>query len=257
MYPHGELMDDQLGELLSLAIEGRQRVRNQLHLMAPGEYGPLVLSGKLTQSGKTITPRLLDSERQQKVSLPSTPRIGEVIGLAVIGDDRGCLLHFEMQATKGSGRIVSLGSMQKVMKESVAAAAQFIKTHAKDVGLPNDWQVNFDIAVLATMMGIPKEGPSAGITIVTGIVSALTGRPVRNDFAMTGEITIMGKVLAIGGVLPKLQAAIDAGCKEVIMPKENERDVAMTPDYVRTKISVRFVTTIEEVLANALLPRST
>jgi len=253
MYPHGELMDDQLGELLSLAIEGRQRVRNQLHLMAPGEYGPVVLSGKLTQSGKTITPRLLDSERQQKVTLPSTPRIGEVIGLAVIGDDRGCLLHFEMQATKGSGRIVSLGSMQKVMKESVAAAAQFIKTHAKDVGLPNDWQTNFDIAVLATMMGIPKEGPSAGITIVTGIVSALTGRPVRNEIAMTGEITIMGKVLGIGGVLPKLQAAIDAGCKEVIMPKENERDVQMTPDYVRTKINVRFVTSINEVLESALL----
>jgi ATP-dependent Lon protease len=254
MYPHGDLTDDQLGELLSLAIEGRQRVRNQLHLMAPGEYGPVVLSGKLIQSGKTIAPRLLDGERQQKVALPSTPRIGEVIGLAVIGDDRGCLLHFEMQATKGSGRIVSLGSMQKVMKESVAAAAQFIKTHAKDVGLPNDWQTNFDIAVLATMMGIPKEGPSAGITIVTGIVSALTGRPVRNEIAMTGEITIMGKVLGIGGVLPKLQAAIDAGCKEVIMPKENDRDVAMTPDYVRTKISVRFVTSIDEVLAAALLP---
>jgi len=253
MYPHGELTDDQLGELLSLAIEGRQRVRNQLHLMAPGEYGPVVLSGKLAQSGKTITPTLLDSERQQRVTLPSTPRIGEVIGLAVIGDDRGCLLHFEMQATKGSGRIVSLGSMQKVMKESVAAAAQFIKTHAKDVGLPNDWQTNFDIAVLATMMGIPKEGPSAGITIVTGIVSALTGRPVRNEIAMTGEITIMGKVLGIGGVLPKLQAAIDAGCKEVIMPKENERDVEMTPDYVRTKITVRFVTTIDEVLQAALL----
>ena len=256
MYPHGELTDEQLGELLSLAIEGRQRVRNQLHLMAPGEYGPLVMSGKLTQSGMMITPGLLDSERQQKVTLPSTPRIGEVIGLAVIGDDRGCLLHFEMQATKGSGRIVSLGSMQKVMKESVAAAAQFIKTHAKDVGLPNDWQTNFDIAVLATMMGIPKEGPSAGITIVTGIVSALTGRAVRNEIAMTGEITIMGKVLGIGGVLPKLQAAIDAGCKEVIMPKENERDVQMTPDYVRTKIGVRFVTTIDEVLANALLPAS-
>ncbi len=255
MYPQGEVTDDQLGELLTLAIEGRQRIRNQLHLMAPGEYGPTVLSARLVQSGKTIKPRLLDSERSQKVTLPSSPRIGEVVGLAVIGDDRGCLLHFEMQATKGSGRIISLGSMQKVMKESVAAAAQFIKTHAQDVGLPNDWQDNYDIAVLATMMGIPKEGPSAGITIVTGIVSALTDRPVRNDIAMTGEITIMGKVLAIGGVLPKLQAAIDAGCKEVIMPKENERDVEMTPDYVRTKISVRFVTTIEEVLANALLPQ--
>jgi len=182
--------------------------------------------------------------------------VGEVVGLAVIGDDRGCLLHFEMQASRGSGRIVSLGSMQKVMKESVAAAAQFIKTHAKDVGLPTNWQENYDIAVLATMMGVPKEGPSAGITIVTGIVSALTGRPVRNDLAMTGEITIMGKVLAIGGVLPKLQAAIDAGCAEVLMPKENERDVQMTPEYVRNKIKVRFVSSIDEVLAAALLPKS-
>lgn len=256
MYPHGQVTDDQLGELLSLAIEGRQRVRNQLHLMAPGEYGPVEITGALTQSGRRITPKLMDADRQQKVTLPASPRIGEVIGLAVVGDDRGCLLHFEMQATRGSGRIVSLGSMQKVMKESVAAAAQFIKTHAKDVGLPNDWQDNYDIAVLATMMGIPKEGPSAGITIVTGIVSALTGRPVRNDLAMTGEITIMGKVLGVGGVLPKLQAAIDAGCKEVIMPKENERDVQMTPDYVRTKITVRFVTSIDEVLEDALIPLS-
>jgi ATP-dependent Lon protease len=254
MYPHGEITDDQLGELLSLAIEGRQRVRNQLHLMAAGEYGPLVLSGKLTESGTVITPVLPDANREQKVQLPTSPQVGEVIGLAVIGEDRGCLLHFEMQASKGSGRIISLGYMQKVMKESVAAARQFIKTHAADVGLPNDWQDNFDIAVLATMMGIPKEGPSAGITIVTGIVSALTGRPVRHDIAMTGEITIMGKVLAIGGVLPKLQAAIDAGCKEVIMPKDNQRDVQMTPDYVKNKVAVRFVSSIDEVLAAALLP---
>jgi ATP-dependent Lon protease len=102
----------------------------------------------------------------------------------VIGSDRGCIQHFEVQATKGNGRIVNLGSMQKVMKESVAAAAQFIKTHAKSLNLPSDWQENQDVVVLATMMGIPKEGPSAGITIVTGIVSALTNRRVRNDVAI-------------------------------------------------------------------------
>jgi ATP-dependent Lon protease len=99
-----------------------------------------------------------------------------------------------------------------------------------------------------------KEGPSAGITIVTGIVSALTGRPVRNDLAMTGEITIMGKALGVGGILAKLQAAIDAGCCEVIVPLENERDVAMIPDYLRGKIQVRHVSTIDEVLELALLP---
>jgi hypothetical protein len=143
--------------------------------------------------------------------------------------------------------------MQKVMKESVAAAAQFVKTHATVLSLPNDWQENQDVAVLATMMGIPKEGPSAGITIVTGIVSALTGKAVRNDIAMTGEITIMGKVLGVGGILPKLQAAVDAGCEEVIVPTENKRDVDLIPDYIRDKVKVNFASTIEDVLNIALL----
>ena len=222
--------------------------------MAPGEYGPIVLAAKLTQSGQTIAPTLADANREQHVTLPGKPTVGEVIGLAVIGDDRGCILNFEVQALKGTGRIVSLGSMQRVMKESVAAAAQFIRANAKSLNLPTDWQENQDVAVLATMMGVPKEGPSAGITIVTGIVSALKNVPVRNDLAMTGEITIMGKVLGIGGVLPKLQAAVEAGCKEVIVPKDNERDVQVVPDYIRNRIKVRYASTIEDVLAAALVP---
>ena len=253
IYPHGEIGDDQLAELLELAVECRQRVRNQLHLMAPGEYGPITLGAKMVESNKEIVPTLPDANRVQRVSLPNSPKVGEVTGLAVIGDDRGCLLHFEVQASKGSGRVVSLGSMQKVMKESVAAAAQFVKTHAAALSLPNDWQDNQDVAVLATMMGIPKEGPSAGITIVTGIVSALTGKPIRNDIALTGEITIMGKVLGVGGILPKLQAAVDAGCKEVIVPTENTRDVELIPQYIRDKVKVNFASTIEDVLNIALL----
>lgn len=253
LYPHGELSDEQLGELLELALECRQRVRNQLHLMAPGEYGPIKLGAKMASSGKEIVPTLPDAYREQKVSLPTTPRVGEITGLAVIGDDRGCLLHFEVQASKGSGRIVSLGSMQRVMKESVAAAAQFVKVHAKSLSLPSDWQENQDVAVLATMMGVPKEGPSAGITITTGIVSALTDKAVRNDIAMTGEITIMGKVLGVGGILPKLQAAVDAGCKEVIVPSENARDVELTPQYIKEKLKINFASTIEDVLNIALL----
>lgn len=253
LFPHGEISDEQLGELLEMALEGRQRVRNQLHLMAPGEYGPIKLGAKILSSGKEIVPSLTDAYREQKVSLPSSPRVGEITGLAVIGDDRGCLLHFEVQASKGSGRIVSLGSMQRVMKESVAAAAQFVKVHAKLLSLPTDWQENQDVAVLATMMGVPKEGPSAGITITTGIVSALTGKAVRNDIAMTGEITIMGKVLGVGGILPKLQAAVDAGCKEVIVPSENARDVELVPSYIKDKLKINFAATIEDVLNLALL----
>lgn len=254
LYPYGELGDDELAELLSLAVEGRQRVRNQLHLMAPGEYGPSVLGARLERSGCQVVPTLRDAQRVQQVKLPAIPRVGEVTGLGVIGEDRGVILHFEMQASGGSGRIIPLGSMQRVMKESVAAAAQFIKVNAKALGLPANWSEEKDVAVLATMMALPKEGPSAGITIVTGIVSALTGLPVRNDIAMTGEITIMGKILGVGGILPKLQAAIDAGCREVILPMENERDVAMVPDYLRGKIQVRHVSTVEEVLAISLAP---
>jgi ATP-dependent Lon protease len=224
--------------------------------MAPGEYGPVVLGARLVDSGHVVVPGLADANRQQQVTLPPKPSVGEVIGLPVIGDDRGCIQHFEMQASKGTGRIVALGSMQRVMKESVTAARQFVRTHAKDLGLPPDWQENFDVAVLATMMGVPKEGPSAGITIVTGIVSALTERPVRNDLAMTGEITIMGKVLGIGGVIPKIQAAIEAGCQEVIVPKDNEREVHNAPDYMKNKIKVTYASNIGDVLTVALLNKA-
>jgi ATP-dependent Lon protease len=103
------------------------------------------------------------------------------------------------------------------------------------------------------LMGVPKEGPSAGITIVTGIVSALKNVPIRHDVAMTGEITIMGKVLGVGGILAKLQAAIEAGIKTVIMPKENEKDLAHLPAHLNGKIEVILVTNIHEVLQAALV----
>lgn len=105
-----------------------------------------------------------------------------------------------MQATKGSGRIVPLGSIQKVMRESIEAAAQYIRAKHAELGITAEWRQNFDVAVLATFMGVPKEGPSAGVPIVVGIVSALKGMPVRNDLAMTGEITILGELYSIHGM---------------------------------------------------------
>jgi ATP-dependent Lon protease len=253
MYPHGEVSDDQLEELISLAIEGRQRIRNQLHLMAPGEYAPVKISARLGKSGKVFFPTLIEGDRKVHVQLPARPLIGEVTGLAVAGE-QGVILRFETQASKGHGRIVPLGSIQRVMRESIEAAAQYIKVYAVDLGIASDWADNFDLAILATMMAIPKEGPSAGITIVTGIVSALKNQPVRNDIAMTGEITIMGKVLGIGGVQPKLMAAIDAGVKMVILPEENRTDVLNLPDYIRNRIEVEYVSDIKQVIALALLP---
>ncbi|MAT45426.1 MAG: TIGR02688 family protein [Anaerolineaceae bacterium] len=252
MAPHGEITDEELEDLLLIAIEGRQRVRDQLHLMAPGEYAPIVISARIKSTGKVVTPTLMENSRKRTTLLAMTPQVGEVIGLAVAGE-QGVILQFEMQASKGHGRILPLGSIQRVMRESIEAAAQYIRTHATEVGLSADWGENFDIAVLATMMGIPKEGPSAGITIVTGIVSALTERPVRNDVALTGEITIMGKVLPVGGIQPKLMAAIDAGLSLVILPEANRSDVEQLPDYIQNKIEIAFVSSIQEVLEKALV----
>jgi ATP-dependent Lon protease len=184
--------------------------------------------------------------------LASEPKVGEIIGLAVAGD-MGVILQFEMQTTKGHGRILPLGSIQKVMRESIEAAAQYIKTHTTELGLSDDWHENYDIAVLATMMGIPKEGPSAGVTMVAGIVSALTERPVKNDVALTGEITIMGKVLPVGGIQPKIMAAIDAGIKTVILPEGNQSDVEHLPDYIKDQIEIVFADSIDLVLKNALV----
>jgi ATP-dependent Lon protease len=253
MAPHGQVSDVLLEELLELALEGCQRVRDQLHLMVPGEYHPVKLGARLLPSGKVITPMLIESGRRQQVTLPTQPLVGEVVGLAVMGE-QGLILRFEMQATKGHGRIVPLGSIQRVMRESIEAAAQYIRAHFKDLGIAADWRENFDVAVLATMMGIPKEGPSAGVTMVTGIVSALRNMPVRHDVAMTGEITIMGKVLGVGGIQPKLLAAMEAGVKTVILPAENEQDVKYLPDYMRDRVEIQYVSDIKEVLELALAP---
>lgn len=256
LYPDGKITDTELEEVLDLACELRQRVREQLHLMAPGEYDRVKLGVRMQPSGKEIVPAIPDAGRQQKVTLPEKPSVGEVIGLAVAGE-RGCILHFEMQATKGSGRIVPLGSIQRVMRESIEAAAQYIRAKHADLGIDAEWRHNFDVAVLATFMGVPKEGPSAGITLVTGIVSALKGQPVRNDLAMTGEITIMGKVLPVGGIQQKIRAACDAGIKEVLLPADNLDEAKGLPAYVLDAVKLTPVTSVEEVLKTALVMGNT
>ena len=252
LHPDGRVSDEEFQDILSLSCELRQRVRDQLHLMAPGEYDRISLGAIIKSSGKYVVPELPDSNRVQRVALPDSPLIGEVIGLAVEGD-HGCILRFEMQATKGSGRIVPLGSIQRVMRESIEAAAQYIRARHEELGISAEWRNGFDVAVLATFMGVPKEGPSAGITIVTGIVSALKKIPVRNDLAMTGEITIMGKVLPVGGIQQKVRAAYDAGIKEVILPADNLKEAEGLPSYVLDEIKLTPVTTIAEVLTTAFV----
>jgi ATP-dependent Lon protease len=252
LYPNGRLTDEELEESLLVACELRQRVREQLHLIAPGEYQRVKIGARLLPSGRQAVPVLRDADRVQKVALPDKPSVGEVIGLAVEGD-HGCILRFEMQATKGRGRVVPLGSIQRVMRESIEAAAQYVRAKHEDLGISAEWRANYDVHVLATFMGVPKEGPSAGVAIVTGIVSALKQLPVRNDVAMTGEITIMGKVLPVGGIPEKVRAAYEAGIREVLLPKNNLRDAEVLPKDVLATIRLTPVSSIEEVLKAAIV----
>ncbi|MDM8515334.1 BREX system Lon protease-like protein BrxL [Desulfobacterales bacterium HSG16] len=252
LYPDGQLADEELEEILMLSCELRQRVRDQLHLIAPGEYDQVKLGVKLLSNGKEVAPNLPDSKRIQKITISQKAAVGEVNGLAVSGD-HGCIIHFEMQATKGNGRIIPLGSIQKVMRESIEAAAQYVKAKHGELNISAEWRQNYDVAILATYMGIPKEGPSAGITVATGIVSALKNIPVRNDLAMTGEITIMGKVLPVGGIQQKVRAAYDVGIKEVILPSDNLKEAQGLPGYILDEMVLTPVDDISRVLEKALV----
>ena len=252
LHPDGQISDEEFSQILNLSCELRQRVRDQLHLIAPGEYDRVSLGAVIKSSGQIIVPDLPDGKRIQFVALPEHPSVGEVVGVAMDGD-HGCILRFEVQATKGNGRIVSLGSIQKVMRESIEAAAQYIKAKHEELGITAEWRNSYDVAVLATFMGVPKEGPSAGITIVVGIVSALKSIPVRNDLAMTGEITIMGKVLPVGGIQQKVRTAFDAGIKEIILPVENMKEAEGLPPYILKGIKLTPVATIDDVLATSFV----
>jgi ATP-dependent Lon protease len=128
-----------------------------------------------------------------------------------------------------------------------------VRFKSAELDLSQDWYENLGVAVLATYMGVPKEGSSAGITIVTGIVSALKKQQIHNDLAMTGEITIMGKVLAVGGIQQKIRAAYDAGVKEVLLPADNLKEARELPSYMLDAVKLTPIHRVDEILRYALI----
>ena len=181
--------------------------------------------------------------------------IGVVNGLAWTSVG-GTLLPIECVVVKGSGKIELTGSLGDVMQESAKTAITCIRSKADMYDIASDFYKNYDIHIHAPEGAVPKDGPSAGITMATAICSALTCKPVRSDFAMTGEITLRGKVLAIGGLKEKSMAAYKAGIKNVIIPKDNERDIVEIDETVRKHINFIPVSTIDEVLRLAIKPVS-
>ena len=178
--------------------------------------------------------------------------IGVVTGLAWT-EVGGEILTIEAVPVPGRGRVVATGKLGDVMKESVQAAESFVKSRAVSFGIKPTIFGKRDIHVHVPEGATPKDGPSAGIAMVTAIVSALTGNAIRRDVAMTGEVTLRGRVLPIGGLKEKLLAAVRAGIKTVIIPKDNEKDLADIPDSVKKALTILPTSDVEEVLKNALV----
>lgn len=178
-------------------------------------------------------------------------RVGEVTGLAwtEVGGD---LLTIETASVVGKGKLTFTGSLGDVMKESIQAAMTVVRARAEKLGINSEFHEKRDIHIHVPDGATPKDGPSAGIAMCTALVSCLTGNPVRADVAMTGEISLRGKVLPIGGLKEKLLAAHRGGIKTVLIPKDNVKDLEEIPDNVKENLSIHAVETIDEVLGLAL-----
>lgn len=215
-------------------------------VIVSGEAKSLTVSAASIE--KYLGPRRFIDEASEKCDL-----VGVVSGLAYteVGGD---LLKIESSVMDGTGKLELTGTLGDVMKESAHIAVSYIRAHADELGIKSDFYKTKDIHIHVPEGAVPKDGPSAGVTMLTSLVSTLTGRAVHCDLAMTGELTLTGRVLAIGGLREKTAAAYAAGIKRVIIPKENERDIAELDPEVRAGLSFIPCSRAEEVLALAICP---
>jgi ATP-dependent Lon protease len=195
--------------------------------------------------------KLLGRPKFRFQGISDSNQVGLATGLAWT-EVGGEVLQTEATLMEGKGQLTLTGKLGEVMQESARAAMTFVRSRAADYGIGREFHRKMDLHIHIPEGAIPKDGPSAGITMATTIVSALTKIPVRKDVAMTGEITLRGKILPIGGVKEKLLAAHRAEIKVVILPKENEKDLQDIPEDILEAVDVNFVETMDEVLQIAL-----
>ena len=234
------------------------------------EAGVRSLEREISKVCRKVTRKVISDKNQSKITVDSQnlkdylgvkkftygvaekeDQVGEVMGLAWT-EVGGELLTIEATAMSGKGQIIRTGSLGDVMKESVEAARSVVRSRSKILGIANDVFEKMDIHVHAPEGATPKDGPSAGIAMTTAIVSALTGVPVRHDIAMTGEITLRGEVLQIGGLKEKLLAAHRGGIKRVLIPEQNSKDLVEIPTNIKDALEIIPVKWIDKVLELAL-----
>jgi ATP-dependent Lon protease len=216
----------------------------------------LIASGKAEAPVTVDVAAVRDALGKQRVFHEAASRTavpGVATGLSVTGVG-GEVLFIEAQSMKGDGGLVLTGQLGDVMKESAKIAQTYVRAHSTELGIPDDGFENKEFHVHVPAGAIPKDGPSAGITMTTALASLLSGRPVKHTVGMTGEITLQGRVLPIGGLKQKVLAAHAAGLTDVILPERNRADLDDLPDDVREQMSFHPVMTIDEVLDLALEP---
>ncbi|HEX3682586.1 MAG TPA: endopeptidase La [Bryobacteraceae bacterium] len=237
-----EVIEEQAAPPEESAKKSKKKAKKEEPPLTPIEK-VVITREKLTEMLGPIKFRDLDTEKQNE--------IGATTGLAWT-EVGGSILTTEATVMEGRGKMMTTGKLGDVMQESAQAAMSYVRSRAQYLGLPKDFYRHLDIHVHVPEGAIPKDGPSAGITIGTSICSALTGIPVRHDIAMTGEITVRGRVLPIGGLKEKLLAAHRQGIFEVILPKDNEKDLADIPENIRKEMKLELVTSMDQVLKIAL-----
>ena len=207
---------------------------------AEGEKPPFVVTPALV-ARLLGAPRFLDEEKEKEL-LP-----GVALGLAWT-QAGGEVLHVEVSTMEGKGGLLLTGQLGDVMKESAQAAVTYARSHARELGIDPDFSQKLDIHIHVPAGATPKDGPSAGVTLVSALVSALTGRPVRGDTCMTGEITLRGRVLPVGGIKEKILGAVARGLKRAVIPTQNVKDLEEIPAELRRRIEIHTVSTIGELL---------
>jgi ATP-dependent Lon protease len=234
-------LDRQIGALCRKAARRR----------AEGDEEALTITRKVVEE-MLGAPIFMDEEMSERTKEP-----GVAIGLAWTPAG-GDVLFIEASRMAGTGSLTLTGQLGDVMKESARAALSWFRAHAAAFGADPDFFKNAEIHLHVPSGAIPKDGPSAGVTIATALASEVTRRPVRGDIAMTGEITLSGRVLPVGGIKEKVLAARRVGIREVILPRQNEKNVNedLTPE-LRKELTVHYVTSVDEVLLLALQPSAT